>query len=64
MSPKQIRSIHRCVVEKSHQLIKSEVMHTLEKATLSAADFRVCKGQKQARECLASINAGERYSGS
>ena len=53
MSPKQIRSIHWCVgrISSAHK----ELMNTLENVTLSAADFRVFKGQKQARECLASV---------
>src|ERR1700687_2436825 len=34
--------------------LKRWVTYTWRKATLSAADLRVCKGQKQARECLAS----------
>ena len=64
MSLKQMRAIDSvCGGETSSAHQKRWLTHH-GKATLSAADFRVCKGQKQARECLASGNARERYSGS
>jgi putative heme iron utilization protein len=64
MSPEQIRSIESLSSEKPHQILESDECRThwkkqrYQRLTLEYAR------QKQARECLASANAGERYSGS